>query len=93
MKTIALTANQSANLAVKAQAVADLTLEDCRMLARWADCQSAYLWDDMNLQEILNVYRVSYEWDTWEGWAEEDRPASHRAWNSAVIDPGNRMVA
>lgn len=92
MKTISLTPEQVANLPVKAERVADMTLEDCRMLARWAYYQSSALWDDMNLQEILNVYRASWEWDTWEGWSEEDRPAAHAAWNRAVIDPGNRMI-
>lgn len=77
--------------AVKAKLAADLTIEEAGALAHWAEAQSSYLWDGMSLQEVLNVYRVSAEWITWEGWAEEDREAAHAAWNRAVIAPGNRM--
>lgn len=94
MKTITLTATQAQTLLLQGfdQAhAALLTREQARQLTNWCDCQSEALWDGMSLQECLNVYRVSWEWDTWEGWSEEDRPAAHAAWNSAVIDPGNRM--
>jgi hypothetical protein len=45
----------------------------------------------MSLQEILNVYRATAEYDTFEGWAEEDWRAAYAAWNRAVIKPGNKM--
>lgn len=90
-KTVALTETQAAGLPVKAEVVADLTLEDCRMLARWADYQASALWDGLTLQEILNVYRASWEWDTWQGWAEEEPDAARDGWNSAVA-PINQMA-
>jgi hypothetical protein len=90
-RTIKLTEKQLQHSSVKAERVEDLTIDECRDLLNWCDWQSSDLWDGMTLQEILNVYRVSVEWDTWEGWAEENRPAAHAAWNSAVISLGNRM--
>ena len=58
----------------------------------WCDCQSESLWAAMSLQEILNVYRASAEYVTWEGWASEDWKAAHAAWNRAIIDPENKMI-
>lgn len=81
-----------ARCSVKSRYVFDLTRDEVRDLMGWCDCQTESLWDGMKLQEILNVYRVSAEWQTWEDWADEDRPAAHRAWNRAVIQPGNKMA-
>jgi len=76
---------------VKSEKAQDLTRDEICALMGWCDCQEDALWDSMSLQEILNVYRVSAEWDTWEGWASEDVKAAHKAWNRAVIWPGNKM--
>lgn len=76
---------------VKAARADLLTLEEAGDLAHWAGCQTCDLWDSMNLQEILNVYRASAAWGTWEDWAAVDWRAAYAAWDGAVIDPGNRM--
>lgn len=78
---------------VKARNASELTREETESLMSWCDCQTESLWDDMTLQEILNVYRVSAEYVTWEDWAMDDRKAAHKAWNRAVIQSHNRMVA
>lgn len=92
MKTIKVTPKALALIDVKSERASDLTREENASLMRWCDCQQESLWDGMSLQEILNVYRVSAEWDTFEGWAEEDWKSAYHAWNSAVIDPGNFML-
>lgn len=92
MKTIKVEPRILALCKVKAERAADLTREETAALMSWCDCQREDLWDSMNLQEMLNVYRATAEYDTFEGWAEEDRAAAHKAWNSAVIDPGNQML-
>lgn len=69
----------------------EMTREEIVVLMGWCDWQEEDLWNDMSLQEILNVYRVSAEWENWESWAQEDWKAAYRAWNHAVINPGNKM--
>jgi hypothetical protein len=76
---------------VKASKAADLTLEDAEHLMNWCNCQTASLWDNMSLQEILNIYRSTAEYETFEGWADEDWKSAYKAWNRAVINPGNKM--
>ena len=77
--------------AVKAAHADQLTIEECEALVNWCSHQQSDLWEDMSLQEILNVYRATAEWVTFEAWAMEDREAAHAAWNEAVIDPGNKL--
>lgn len=77
---------------VKALLADLMTREEAAALMRWCDCQTESLWDDMSLQEILNVYRVSAEWDTWESWRQEEFDAAGLAWNRAVISPGNHLM-
>jgi len=76
---------------VKARLAADLTREETQSLMHWCDSQTEALWDNMSLQEILNVYRISAESVTWEMWAEDEPENARVAWNRAVISPGNRM--
>ena len=78
--------------AVKAMYADQLKLEECEALVNWCNCQSSDLWEDMSLQEILNVYRATAEWDTFEAWASADWEAAYAAWNAAVIDEGNQMM-
>jgi hypothetical protein len=92
MKTIKVKPKVLALCAVKAERASDLTREETESLMRWCDCQQESLWDGMSLQEILNVYRVSAEWDRFEDWTEADWKSAYLAWNSAVIDPGNQML-
>lgn len=80
------------NCSIKVKFASELTLDDIRNLVFWCDCQNDILWDGMSLQEILNVYRVSAEWDTWECWSDADWEVACEAWNSAVIDPGNMLT-
>lgn len=92
MKTIKVVAKVLSLCAVKVEHAADLSREEIQALMYWCDHQSEILWDGMSLQEILNVYRVSAEYVSWEDWAQEDWKKAYKAWNSAVIDPGNKMM-
>jgi hypothetical protein len=92
MKTIKVTPKALALIDVKSENASDLTREETASLMCWCDCQQESLWDGMSLQEILNVYRVSAEWDRFEDWTEADWKSAYRAWNSAVIDPDNQML-
>lgn len=92
IKTVkAVPASILALCAVKAERAADLTREEVSALMGWCDCQTEDLWSEMSLQEILNVYRATAEYDTFEGWAEEDWRLAYAAWNRAVIKTGNKM--
>lgn len=77
---------------VKNDDARDLTRDETRALTNWCDVQRESLWDGMTLQEILNVYRASAVYDTFEGMEESDNAAAIKAWNSAVISPNNRLV-
>lgn len=78
--------------AVKAMYADQLKFEEIEALVIWCNSQSSDLWEDMSLQEILNVYRVTAEWFNFETWAAEDWEAAYAAWNAAVIDEGNQMT-
>lgn len=92
-KTISVPPDVLALCFVKAERAEALTRDEVASLMVWCDYQREDLWTDMSLQEILNVYRATAEYDSFEGWAEEDREAAHAAWNRAVISPGNKMMA
>ena len=78
--------------AVKAEEATKLSLEEVRDLVAWCRCQDESLWDVLTLQEILNVYRVSAEYETFEAWLGEEPTAAVAAWNTAIINPENTMV-
>lgn len=90
-KTIKVPEQDVQWLSFTAEVVGDMSYEDMQTLIRWCDWQDGSLWEDMTLQEILNVYRVSAEWEDWQSWSTEDWKAAYKAWNRAVIDPGNKM--
>lgn len=69
---------------VKARYASELTREETQALMNWCDWQDESLWDGMSLQEILNVYRVSAKYVSWQEWASESRAAAHGAWNRVV---------
>jgi hypothetical protein len=92
MKTISVEPHLLALCGVKSERAEDLTREEIKILMQWCDWQTEELWDDMSLQEILNVYRATAEWDDFESWASENWPAAYAAWNRAVIKPGNKMT-
>lgn len=90
--TIEVSDKALALCSIKARAVAELTREETQDLMSWCDFQTEDLWEGMTMQEILNVYRVSAEYVTWEDWADEDRKAAHKAWNRSVFSADNKMV-
>lgn len=77
---------------IKQTDAAKLTREDTQTLMGWCDHQHGSLWDDMTLQDILNVYHVSHEWLTFEDWAEEEGDVARQAWNRVVSDPNHHLV-
>ena len=91
-KTIKVSQKILAHCFVKSERATNLSLEEMEALINWCGCQRADLWEGMGLQEILNVYRATAEYETFEGWAEEDWQSAYKAWNSAVINPDNRMT-
>lgn len=92
-KTIPVTPEALRLCFVKAERAEALTREEIVALMSWCDCQREDLWENMSLQEILNVYRATAEYESFEAWAQEDRRAAHAAWNRAVINRGNKMAA
>jgi hypothetical protein len=76
---------------IKTKRAGNLTRDETTTLMAWCDCQTESLWDGMSLQEILNVYHATSEWTSFEAWAEEDWRAAYKAWNRAIIAPGNKM--
>lgn len=77
---------------IKSKLASDLDREETTILMGWCDCQREDLWSGMKLQDILNVYHVSSEWLTWEGWAEDEGDIARKAWNSVVGDAGQHMI-
>ncbi len=90
-KTVAVDPKTLSLCAVKADKAENLTRDETAALMAWCDCQSEDLWEGMSLQEILNVYRATAEYISFEAWADDDWRAAYKAWNSAVIDKGNKM--
>lgn len=84
LKTVKVTPAALALCGVKAERVENLTREEIKSLMSWCDYQTESLWDDMNLQEILNVYRVSADWEDFESWAQEEGDIARKAWNKVV---------
>ncbi len=92
IKPVAVDEKALALCVAKGAVVGDLTLDEMEAVVNWCGFQRSDLWDGLTLQEILNVYRISAEYETWEGWAQEDRRGAHVGWNRAVIHFGNRMA-
>jgi hypothetical protein len=90
MKTVAKLHNPEL-CGVKARYAEDLTREETATLMNWCDWQNESLWDGMNLQEILNVYRVSSIWEDFQSWTEEEGDKARRAWNR-VVRPQNHLI-
>lgn len=68
-----------------------LLREETQRLMDWCDFQSESLWEGMTLQDILNVWHVSCDWDSFEGWASEEGDVARKAWNSVVSDPEHHL--
>jgi len=76
--------------AVKAETVQDLSFDEFDALKNWCDFQIYGLWADLTVQEVLNVYRVSAEYISFEDWLQEEPEAAIKAYNS-VVQPSNRL--
>lgn len=69
---------------------ARMTLDELRRLVDFCNCQRESLWDDLDLQGLLDVYHASAVWDgveTWlncanEGGTDEEQKAALRAWRA-----------
>lgn len=78
------------HLGVMSAKASDLVRDEIQTLMNWCDWQREDLWDGMSLQEILNVYRVSGAWVSFEAWAEEEGDVARFAWNR-VTHPHNHL--
>lgn len=74
---------------VKAMDARNLNREEILNLMAWCDCQDESFWDNLTLQEILNVYRVSADYMTFQDWTIEQPRKAWEAYNRAVL-PHNR---
>lgn len=92
IKTIEVSDTVIALCNVTSKLASEMSIDEASSLLNWCSYQDSSLWEGMSLQEILNVYRVSAVWLNWEAWAEEDWEAAYEAWNSAVIDPKNKLI-
>lgn len=77
---------------VKSARAEDLSREEIVSLMEWCDFQREDLWDGLTLQEILNVYRVSAEWENFEAWAEEEGNVARFAWNRVVRERNHLVI-
>jgi hypothetical protein len=91
MKTVTVGTKALSLLFIKSDDARNMSLEEIGALKYWCDCQCASLWERMTTQEILNVYRVSAHWETWEAWQEEEGEAARKAWDM-VVNPVNYWV-
>lgn len=71
-------------MSIKSEKAENLTREETSVLMSWCDLQWESLWNELGLQEILNVYRVSGKWVNWECWFSEEPELAIKGWNSAV---------
>lgn len=76
---------------VKSASASEMSRDEIVSLMSWCDHQSEDLWDGMSLQEILNVYRLSAEWENFEAWAEQEGDVARFAWNR-VTHPHNHLA-
>lgn len=68
-----------------------LNREQVSDLMGWCDFQDESLWDGMTMQEILNIWHVSIEYDSFEGWAQERGDEARKQWNR-VTYPNNHLM-
>lgn len=69
---------------VKKSDASKLTLDEIEHIVHWCGFQDGNLWEGMTLQEILNVYRISGEFDSFECMAEQEGDGARRKWNNVV---------
>lgn len=61
-----------------------LTLDQIEHLVHWCGMQDGNLWEGMTLQEIVNVYRISAEYENFESFAEQEGDNARKKWNAVV---------
>lgn len=88
-KTIWVDPKDLALCSIKADVAGEMDRYDVANLMSWCDAQPESFWEGLNLQEILNVYRVSAKYIYFEDWLEEDEKAAVKAWKRAV-EPVNK---
>lgn len=84
MKTIKVDSKVLELMTIKSEKAENLTREETPFLMSWCDQQRESLWDELSLQEILNIYRVSGKWVDWECWFSDEPELAINGWNSAV---------
>jgi len=90
MHSVRVTAHSLRHCSIKTRRAEDLSREEAANLMYWCDGQNESLWDELCLQEILNVYRVSHAWEDWQSWASEEPAKACAAWNKATRRANHR---
>ena len=86
MKTVQVNPFYFADMEVKTESASALSLIESERLAGWCRIHSRHLWEDLNLQQILNVYRACANgaWSSFEAWYHADSDEAMIAWNDAI---------
>lgn len=74
-------ANNSYRLARKAE---NLTLEQLEQLVTWCGWHISAHFENLKLQSILDLYNASSNYDSIEGWLEEQGKRAERIYNRIV---------
>lgn len=92
MNFIELTEQQTANLDFDIKDASELLFQEIAILFEWAEEQDSEFFIDLSLQEVLNVYRVSADYEDFEEFLDLNPEKAVVAYNSAVNED-NQMVA
>ena len=57
--------------------------DELRDAASWCGFERESVWDSMTAEQILTVYRLSADWISLSGWAEEDPTSFREAFRGA----------
>lgn len=90
MKFIELTKQQEEYLDFTTKDASELLFQDIVLLLDWCSMQDDNMFIDLSLQELLNLYRISHNWEDFDMWFNEEPKAALNAYNAAV-DESNRM--
>ena len=91
MNFIELTEKQTANLDFEIKDASELLYQEIAIIFEWAEEQDSDFFVDLSLQEVLNVYRVSADYEDFEEFLEMNSEKAVEAYNSAVAED-NRIV-
>lgn len=84
MKTVKVNEDDLIHCFIKSAKAQDMSKEETDHLICWCDRQTESFWEYLTLQEILNVYRASAKWDTFEAWVQEEPDLALAAYNKVV---------